>query len=93
MLEEHQRLSGPFSPFALDDFRRLAKGKMAFARINSVALTTLNGTPELVPALCECLGCRWSGIHSHNSTLDWREDYHNANYTYLLSQVLLSRAL
>jgi hypothetical protein len=90
MLEEHHRLSRPFSAFTLNEFKRLAQGKMAFARINCIALTTLNGAPELVPALCEC----WDAISLasiiRDDILDWREDYRNANYTYLLSSVLLS---
>jgi hypothetical protein len=90
MLEEHQRLSGPVSPFSEDEFRRIAQGKMAFALINGVALATLNGTPELIPALAQCWDAIGLASIVQDDALDWREDYRNANCTYLLSQVLFS---
>ena len=63
---------------------------MAFARVNCIAMARLNGTQELIPELTQC----WDAISLasiiNDDTLDWRQDYQNANYTYLLSQVLFS---
>jgi hypothetical protein len=93
MLDEHQMYSDTVRPFLLDEFKRIAQEKMAFVQVSCVALTILNGTPELIPALSECWDAIGLAAIIRDDCLDWREDYRNANYTYLLSQVLLSPPL
>jgi hypothetical protein len=90
MLDEHQMHGGTVHPFSLDEFKRIARGKMACVQINCVALAMLNGTPERIPALAECWDALGLAAIIRDDCLDWQEDYRNANYTYLLSQVLLS---
>jgi hypothetical protein len=90
MLDEHQMYSGTVRPFSLDEFKRIAWGKMACAQINCIGLAMLNGTPERIPALTDCWDAIGLAATVRDDVLDWREDYCKANYTYLLSQVLLS---
>jgi len=90
MLDEHQMYGGTVRPFSLDEFKHIAQGKIAFAQINCVGLAMLNGTPERIPALTDCWDAIGLASTVRDDVFDWREDYCNANYTYLLSQVLLS---
>ena len=90
MVEEHQVHGGTVRPFSLDEFKRIAWEKMACAQINCVGLAMLNGTPQHIPALSECWNAIGLSAVVRDDVFDWREDYCSANYTYLLSQVLLS---
>jgi hypothetical protein len=90
MLDECQMYGGMARPFPLDEFKRIACGKMALARLNYISLAMLNGTPEHIPTLNQCWDAIGLAVIIYDDVLDWREDYENANYTYLLSQVLFS---
>jgi hypothetical protein len=90
VLDEKQIHSGVVHPFSLPEFKRIACSKMAFAHINSIALAILNNTPECIPTLTQCWDAIFFAAIVHDDVLDWRSDYENRNYTYLLSQVLLS---
>jgi hypothetical protein len=90
MVAERHDHCGQAHPYPWEEFQKIAQGKMASAQVNTVAMALLNGTPQEIPALQEC----WKAISLaaivNDDVLDWQEDYNNANYTYLLSQVLLS---
>ncbi|MFW9997050.1 MAG: hypothetical protein ACFFD4_33715 [Candidatus Odinarchaeota archaeon] len=90
MLDEYRTYNGKVRPFSLSQFKRIACGKTAFMQINCTAMATLNNTPELIPVLRKCWDAIGLGITVRDDFKDWRKDYDNANYTYLLSQVLLS---
>jgi hypothetical protein len=90
MLDECQLYGGTANPFSLDEFKRVACGKMAFVRLNYIALAMLNGTPQEIPALNKCWDAIGLAVIVFDDVLDWREDYENENYTYLLSQILFS---
>jgi hypothetical protein len=90
MLDERQMYGGTARPFSLDEFRRIACGKMAFARLTYIGMAMLNGTPEHIPTLNQCWDAISLAVIISDDIIDWREDYENANYTYLLSQVLFS---
>jgi hypothetical protein len=66
---------------------------MALAQINPVALALLNGTPAIIPTFQECWKAISLAVIVNDDILDWQEDYTRGNYTYLLSQVLLSSPL
>ncbi|GIK40735.1 MAG: hypothetical protein BroJett011_45680 [Chloroflexota bacterium] len=90
MLEEQQRHFGAVRPFSLAEFKQIAHGKMALAQLNWIGMAILSNRPEYIPTLIQC----WNAIGLAevicDDVLDWREDYENANYTYLLSQILLA---
>jgi hypothetical protein len=90
MWEEYYQHNGTVRPFSLDQFRRIAADKVAIAQINPIGLAVLNGAPELIPDLAMC----WDAIGLAATVLDdirdWRRDYEASNFTYLLTQVLLS---
>lgn len=90
MLDECQMYGDAPRPFSLDEFKRIAYEKMALARLDYISLAMLNGTPERIPTLNQCWDAIGLAAVIYDDVLDWREDYENANYTYLLSQVLFS---
>ena len=63
---------------------------MAFSQINCVALATMNNTPEYIPTLARGWNALGLAAIIRDEIYDWRQDYCKANYTYLLSQILLS---
>jgi hypothetical protein len=90
MLDEYSVYNGKVRPFSLSEFKRIAHGKMAFMQINYTAMATLNNTPAWIPILRVCWDAIGLAITVRDDFTDWRKDYNNANYTHLLSQVLLS---
>jgi hypothetical protein len=90
MVDEYETHTGQVRPFPVDEFRRIAHGKMAFMQVNCIGMAMLNGTPEHIPALTECWDAIGLAAIARDDIYDWQEDYSQASYTYLLSQVLFS---
>jgi hypothetical protein len=90
MIAERRGHCGQVRPYPWNEFQEIALGKMAFAQINAVALALLNDTPQEIPPLQECWRALSLAAIVNDDVLDWPEDYSNENYTYILSQVLLS---
>lgn len=92
-IAEKQRHTNPMNPYTWEEFQQISQDKLALAQINPVALALLNGTPEMIPTFRECWKAMSLAVIINDDILDWQEDYTRGNYTYLLSQVLLSSPL
>jgi len=90
MLDEHHLYGGHPRPFSFEEFKRIAYQKMALGQVNYISLALLNHSPEYVPVLKQCWDAVGLAAVIYDDVLDWREDYENSNYTYLLSQILFS---
>ena len=88
--QEHSQHTGFVRDFTLDEFRNIAIEKATLANINRIGLAVLNGTPEWIPTLNACFDALAIAAAVQDDVRDWRRDYQAGNYTYLLSQILLS---
>jgi len=89
-IAEKQSHSNQANPYSWEEFQQISHDKMALAQINPFALALLNGTPELIPIFQECWKAISLAVIVNDDILDWQEDYNQGNYTYLLTQILLS---
>lgn len=92
-LTEKRKHNKRVEPYSWEEFQQTSHDKMALAQINPVALALLNGTPEILPTFQECWKAISLAVIVNDDVLDWQEDYDRGNYTYLLSQILLSSPL
>jgi hypothetical protein len=90
MWQEHSQHNGLVQDFSLDEFRSIAIEKATLANISRIGLSVLNGTPQWISTLNTCFDAIAVAAAVQDDIRDWRHDYQAGNYTYLLSQVLLS---
>ena len=92
MLEEyseHQQPGG-VNPFSVETLRQIAHKEMAVIQNTPIGLAVLNQTPEHIPMLATC----WDAVGLTDFIVDdiedWQRDYESQNFTYPLTQILLS---
>ncbi len=87
---ERQEHGGTVRPFPWHEFVKISQNKMAFGMINAIGLAYLNHTPQAIPVFQECWNAIGLAAIINDDVLDWQEDFARANYTHLLSEILLS---
>jgi hypothetical protein len=86
--EEKLRHAHRLGNFSLAHFCVLAKGKTALLRSFSIALPFLANRREHVPRLSVSLDQHHTALVLMDDLEDWREDYRNSNFTYLLTRLI-----
>lgn len=91
MRDEQTLHSNTVNPYSFDEFKRIACDKMAFNQISCYALSLLNNdSQERIDALSTCFNMLGFSLVVRDDARDWRLDYINRNYTYLLIRLLYS---
>lgn len=88
MVEEQTAHKRKPQPYSYEDYVRISKQKMSMVMINPVGLAVLGNVPERIPRLAEAWDELNVAVVILDDIKDWEDDYHEHNYTYLLTSSL-----
>jgi len=90
---ERSKHFGIVSPYPYTDFEIIARGKAAISKNATTALAILSNTPEKIEPLETTQNYFNTAFQLYDDLLDWKEDYLNRNYSYLLTTVIYENQL
>jgi len=88
MLAESRRQ--PPRPLSLDEYVKVARGRVAFTRFSTIGLAVLDGSLDKLPMLADIWDSLSIMLLVDDDIADWREDYSNRTYSYLHTRILFS---
>jgi hypothetical protein len=88
MIEERTAHKGRPQPYTYADYIRLSQEKMTMVLLNPLGLAVLGDSLESIPVLLAAWHELNVAVVMLDDIKDWEEDYHEANFTYLLTQAL-----
>jgi len=92
MLERTKHF-GIISAYSYSEFKLISKGKSALAKYITTGLSILNETPEKIKTLEKSQDYFHIALQLNDDMQDWKEDYKNRNYSYLLTNIILENQL
>ncbi len=93
ILLERTKHSGIVSSYPYSEFKLISCGKSAMAKCATTALAILNGTLEKIEPLAKSLDYFHTAFQLNDDLQDWKEDYLNRNYSYLLTNIIYENQL
>jgi hypothetical protein len=93
ILKEQRRHRHRLFPYSLQEFYEIATGKAALIRTNLLALSWLEGKSDPLAPLMESQDRFLVGFQCFDDLRDWKQDLHQANFTFLLTRILFEGGL
>ena len=93
ILFEKAKHTGIVTPFPFTEFEVIAKGKAAMAKYITAALAILSNKPSNIEKLEKSQDYFNIAFQLYDDLKDWKIDYKNCNYSYLLSTVIYENQL
>lgn len=93
VLVERAKHFGMVSPFPFSEFEVIAKGKAAMAKYVTAALAVLSNKSQKIEKLEISQDYFNIGFQLYDDLKDWKKDYQNRNYSYLLTTIVYENQL
>lgn len=88
VLLEHSKHFGVITPYSTEEMQSIAKGKAAMSKCVTAALSVLSKNEEKIEALSISQDYFNIAFQLYDDLKDWKEDYDNQRYSYLLTRVI-----